>query len=385
MPALARALKADDPLLRVNAVYVLSGIGTAATVAPRIQALSDNSARVRALAVRWLPVWSDDKARSAALGVLKDADPYLRREAAGAFSPRRVDNFKAANWEINKPAEAILPLLEDPDTREAAADVLGDLGSNCAARPLVKALADDRSLVRAACVEAIGKLRDKQVTAGVLPMLQDPEASVRRTAATALGELADLRATPALVGALSDPKYYVRRDAAVALGQIGDRRAVEPLIKALDDPEEHVRSTAALSLGQIGDPRAVEPLSRLLKPKHRQARSAARALGQLGDPRAIEPLTRYLMEESKSKIAGFSDALADAAEALARIRHPDAVVALVQVATDGNSFEARRTLGKLVGASFGGGAKDVESWWRANRVLYLPDVPAQGKEAEEKH
>ncbi|MHC4982847.1 MAG: HEAT repeat domain-containing protein [Planctomycetota bacterium] len=270
VPALTGALKADDPLHRLNAVCVLNRIRTAATVAPRIQALSDSSARVRALAVRWLPVWSDDKARSAALGALKDADPDVRRDAARAFNPGRVHDFKAANWEINRAAEAILPLLEDRDTRAAAAGALGDLGSNCASQPLAKVLADDRYLVRVACVKAIGKLRDKYVTADVLPTLQDPEASVRHTAATALGHLADLRATPALVGALNDPKHFVRYAAAGALGQIGDRRAVEPLIKALDDPEEQVRSAAALSLGQIGDLPAIRP-RRPTQPRHWRA------------------------------------------------------------------------------------------------------------------
>ena len=67
-----------------------------------------------------------------------------------------------------------------------------------------------------------------------------------------------------LIVALQDSSSDVRAEAAKALGMIGDSLAVNPLISALGD-DFGVRKNAARALGDIGDSRAVEHLIRLLR------------------------------------------------------------------------------------------------------------------------
>ncbi len=63
-----------------------------------------------------------------------------------------------------------------------------------------------------------------------------------------------------LVKALRDKESEVRAEAVSSLGKINDPRAVEKLIPALQDEKEEVRRTAAIALGKFKDPRAVERL-----------------------------------------------------------------------------------------------------------------------------
>jgi HEAT repeat protein len=364
VPALTKVLRSADPLHRENAVYVLSRIGTLASVPPRVQATSDESPLVRAMAARDLPVWTDEAAKKAALGALKDREAVVRSAAAFAFDLRRLGrSVPVPDNTRYDAASAVVPLLEDPETRPVAAQTLKSLGCNLAARPLAKALVDDRAWVRQEVLDAIGATKDKAVTLEVLALLKDKESSVRAAASAALGQLADIRATPPLIHALSDSATYVRYKAAEALGKIGDRRAVEPLIKALEEGKD-VAPAAAEALGRIGDPAAVKPLMAMLRPHHPGAEAAAAALGALRDPIAIETLRLYLMENPESQAA---------ADALAQIPHPDSVAALISVVIAKRAHVCRYALNSLTGRSFSHeSTQEIEQWWAANRASYAP-------------
>ena len=128
---------------------------------------------------------------------------------------------------------------------------------------------------------------------------------------------------------------------------------------------------AADALGKIGDVRAVEALCRALAGNGREAASVARALGELHDRRAIEPLRDYLLARESH-----DDGCREAAAALSRIRHPEAVVALVKVNLESPNphamLPARRALGELTGRSFAFEPKEtVANWWKENRQHYL--------------
>lgn len=80
----------------------------------------------------------------------------------------------------------------------------------------------------------------------VLATGKHPES--REEAAEALGDLRDPKAVEPLIAALKDRDAEVREGAAEALGKIGDRRAVEALTEALNDPRHDVRKKAERSL-----------------------------------------------------------------------------------------------------------------------------------------
>ena len=367
VPALASGLESKDELQRLNIVYLLNCVGTAATVPPRLKAAGDESARVRAAAVRRLPVWSDDVSGKAVIKALKDQDAVVRNAAAAAFAIRR-DGPQATKIANNASkysvASLIVPLLSDPETRYQAAETLGSIGMNVAVRPLVKVLDDERWTVRMTILKALADLNDKQATMGVVASLRDDNASVRCCAAATLGQLGDIRAVPALMHSLTDPESFVRRDAAAALGRIGDRRAVPPLIQSLSDSSDQVVAAAGEALGKIGDPAAIKPLIGVLRPGGPAGEPIAAALGQFHDPVAVEPLRLYLVGQPESRRA---------AEALAGIPHPDAVAALIQVSIECNSHQSKIALELLIGHSFAfESPQNIAMWWRAHRAEYLP-------------
>ncbi len=92
--------------------------------------------------------------------------------------------------------------------------------------------------------------------------LQNADKDTREDAAEYLGNVgagnADVQA--ALITAMTDPSDDVREEAAKALGKVGTSEAVPALITALKDDSFGVRNEAVKSLGAVGDERAIDPL-----------------------------------------------------------------------------------------------------------------------------
>ncbi|SIO29926.1 HEAT repeat [Singulisphaera sp. GP187] len=372
VPALAKGLESEDRTIRLNTVFVLSQIGTPAALRLLIKSVSDSDPEIRALAVAGLPTYKSDEARQAVLRTLKDPAPAVRNAAIMALQPREE---KPDNQIRFATASVLIPLLDDATTQYAAVDVLGKLGMNIAALPLVKRLKSEDKSVRSAVARALGQLKDNQVAMQLTDALRDSDRYVRMYAANSLGEIGDLRTTPALVKLLSGNESFLRRDAAIALGKIGDLRAVPRLLPLLEDPEEMVRFAAAEALGQIGDPRAVEPLCRSLLRTGRDHSSVARALGRLRDPHAIKPLTDYLLNDEMRP-----DGFREAVNALAQIHHPDAVAAIVKVILNTRNDlvgpKARQALRDVIGISFAHEPTEtIAKWWDLNREDHLRPIP----------
>ena len=66
------------------------------------------------------------------------------------------------------------------------------------------------------------------------------------------GETTAPRAVEPLISALADGDSNVRAQAAESLGELGDRRAIEPLVSALFDENSHVRKMAQDALNRLG-------------------------------------------------------------------------------------------------------------------------------------
>jgi HEAT repeat protein len=65
-------------------------------------------------------------------------------------------------------------------------------------------------------------IKDPRAVEPLIAALEDTDSSVRAKAASALGEIRDLRAVGALIAALKDTDSSVRAEAASALGKIKD-------------------------------------------------------------------------------------------------------------------------------------------------------------------
>jgi HEAT repeat protein len=201
--------------------------------------------------------------------------------------------------------------------RASSAFTLGDMGSQRAVGPLVRALRDREAEVRVAAARSLGRLGAVEAVAplaetlvdGAVPrtlagqalleigpaglpslsaLMQHEEFAVRAVSTELVGLLGGASQGAAVLERLRDASAAVRASAAGALGRLGDRDAAEALREALDDRIPFVRAAAASALGRIGDRTAVpELLWQAGEDDFEPARAAADALAVL-DPALLE-------------------------------------------------------------------------------------------------
>ena len=331
----------------------------AVSFAPLVKALDDDNASIRQGAAMSLGKLGDARAIGPLIRLL--VDEWLVRVKA-----------IAALVTIGEPAvKPLLKALENDHSliRAGAVESLGEIGDSRAIEPLVKALADENLAVRssaAGVLESSGwqpsnsveeahyllaksdwenlVALGKPAVAPLIKALEDEDRNVRYETARALGELKDKGAVEPLIKALNeDESRHTREEAARSLGKLSDARAIEPLIKALGDKEWLVSHDVAKALVTFGV-LIVEPLIQELANENQQVREqAAFALGELDDPRAVEPLITLLTDEHyRTRRA--------AARSLGELGDIKAVEPLINALTDENKgvqTSAARALGHL--------------------------------------
>src|SRR5262249_29412388 len=156
------------------------------------------------------------------------ADVRLAALQTSLLFKSRADELRAA----------VVPMLRDadPGVRREAAGALGTLDGEGVAPDLLAALrAETSDSVREALVYALGRTsgdaRRAQVESALVPALAPANPpGVRTAAAWALGEARAAGAGPALVAALDDPSDPMKVSAATALGTLRHRPAEDKLI-----------------------------------------------------------------------------------------------------------------------------------------------------------
>jgi HEAT repeat protein len=318
---------------------------------------------------------------------------------------------------------------EQPMTRVAAADCLGDVRDNRAVEPLVNAILNERyprivlsyekalaaiddprtaellvaalksPKTRSRAAESLGSLHLKSGVDPLLNLLKSPDARDRSTAASSLGSMKDSRAVDPLCAALNDEDEVVRRSVVLALGDIGNNRAVDSLIAALRDDDEGVRRNAANALGNFKDSSAVESLSQALSDDDdRVQQDAADALGKIADPQAAEALAAAVQSGNNALQAHSAAALSDirapqSAQTLIRslkqgrlnivaagyrffVRRgdPDSIPALIEAL---NEHGDERMAGDLMYCGNSQLAEAASDWAKRNKadIMYPPQEP----------
>jgi len=347
-------LSSLDPVERAAAVKGLGRIADPRAVEPLIHALRDEDPQVRKNAVTALKWTQDPRAVEPLIGVLKDEVQEVREGAVQALGrlrdPRAVD--------------PLIGVLRDWPSMYSVGRSLKEIGEP-AVEPLIAALTDDNSVVRAAAAKALGSIEDPRAVEPLILALGDEDPQVRKNAVTALRWIQDPRAVEPLIGSLKDEVREVREGAVQALGRLRDPRAVDPLIGVLRDwPSMY---SVGRSLKEIGEP-AVEPLIAALADDDSAVRAAAaEALGSIEDPRAVEPLILALGDEDPQ-------ARKNAATALRWFRDPRAVGPLIGALKDedkGVQREAAWALSKTAGIDFGKNSLEWLEWWEKNKETFL--------------
>ncbi|MGH6628486.1 MAG: HEAT repeat domain-containing protein, partial [Burkholderiales bacterium] len=280
---LRKALKDDDPRVRLGAAIALREIG-----APAKAALPD------------LLIALNDKSVVREHGFDAPAVRYQAAQAIVSIDPKQ---------------ELVVPILvealadQNPVTRISAAESLGKMGAiaQAAVPNLEHALAaDSDGLVRVFAAHALGEINGSNACAVLTRLLKtDKDASVRARAARVIATLRPTcsQASPALIDALAD-----RSTSAIdTLAKLG-KPAVPALTEALKSPDLYVREDAVKALAGM-EPlpdEAVQALIRALGDKSFKVSSeAARALQDVGGEAERAALAeqdreeRYYAEQSR--------------------------------------------------------------------------------------
>lgn len=206
---------------------------------------------------------SHKEATDALVGAVKsDEDAEVRAAAIDALSNleaieallRALGSDVAdgdAQW---AQAETFVGDLQDdePELRMAAANVLGQLGSSNAARPLARQLeVEPENRVRARIARALGRVGEPGATGVLVGCLRNEPLTIRREAADALGHLGGEPALRGLLTIVGDESEEIRRTTASSLGRFENEQPVDALVTLLGDESDLVRRAAVFSLIEI--------------------------------------------------------------------------------------------------------------------------------------
>ena len=150
-------------------------------------------------------------------------------------------------------------------------------------------------------IKSLGKIGTAGISI-IAKFLKDENRSVRCNAAEVLGNIKSEEAVKPLICALSDEDEDVRAEAAIALGYIKSDKAVEPLICLLKDESVYVRLGTIFALEKIKAEKAVEPLICIMNDKDEDEYVrvyAIEALREIKSEKAVEPLIHALGDENE--------------------------------------------------------------------------------------
>ena len=266
---------------------------------------------------------SDEETRRAAVAALSSGggEEALRLlvEALGdeSWRVRKEAALQAAGWgDPGRAAEVLVESLAERDNvgrRNAVVEVLSRLGQ-VALAPLLASLAqapEHRKLI----VDTLGMLADHRATPALIRSLDDEDANVRAASAESLGRVGGPDAEAALAAHLEKSDLLFALACLEALNALGARLATARLIPLLDTPV--LKPAALIALGHSHDPAAAEPIIRFLADRSRAVREAATV--------ALDRLHESLLPDTRESVS----------KAVARHLHEDAEALLVQALLEG--------------------------------------------------
>ena len=341
---LSARLAEGDEAARLSAAQTLSDDASFDT-APLLDALSDDSWRVRRAAIKGVSQHAAPEAIAAlvSLVVKNHHNPSLLNSALQVLAASEVDT--------------LLPLLEllkdaEPDLRMQAALALGEQHDARAVEGLIEALNDEDTNVRYHAIEALGKLRAAEAVDALVEIAESRDFFLAFAALEALAKIGDARIAPKVVPFLEDE--FLREPAINLLGQLGDDSAVGPLTALLNTPSAptEVVANALAALRDRYEEKYAEGVyiadlaSREISPTGFQNLIDAAALAPAKESlRSIALVLGWLkrsgVDRALTRLMGRVDLRDEIIEAL--VRHGSATVELLMSQLKSDDLEIRRS------------------------------------------
>lgn len=283
--------------------------------------------------------------------------------------------------------------LDTPASFEEQARAITGLGSLLSASPDPAALAklvgvrdhNPDGVLRHFAITELAAAKDPQVIPALRSALTDADPRVRETAAAAVGERRDKSAADLLIaGAKQEPWPSVRRAEVAALGELCTAAGNELIQRALKRDVDDVRQAALVGLahcyGGKANPALLHILGRL--PESADMRSlAARLLAEHKDPSTVPGMAEALVRLVRESEADMSlqTVIVDTAMALATLRTPGAISALVGLVSEPNVSVKRAGIDALgVACDPGAGAAALRAAAQSkDEAISLPAAAAE--------
>lgn len=317
---LINALKDDSPRVREIATALLVKMGQPA-IAGLSRLMQDEKAELRLMAATILGRIKHAEGVPALVAALDDKDPAIADLAAQGLAqtgdasiaditPLLLDASVDKRWVATyilsaigtaRTATPLIAALNDRDERirDLATGALSRVGKD-AVEPLTQAAKNENVEVRLAAINALGGMARQDTIPVLHAALKDEDPIVRDAAVAALGNTGSAKAVPALTEAIQNKDVKVRADAVQALVKLG-RDSLEVLVEASKDKDWQVRRVATDGMGLLASPDAVPALNRLLLDEDDRVRSAAAlAIAKIGPAArlSISPLINTLKDKS---------------------------------------------------------------------------------------
>ena len=183
----------------------------------------------------------------------------------------------------------------DNDNARSAAFSAGDMGMEEAVPLLCERIKSENIGVQEAAEYGLRKIRGPQAIEALLPLLRSDEAPVRNVAMDILREIG--------VDSIESMQPYLRDDdpdlrifIADILGYCRSHQSALLLGDALlKDPEVNVRYQAAVSLGNLAFPESVGDLCQAMHDEEWVQFAVVEALAKIKDPSAINALVQLCL------------------------------------------------------------------------------------------
>lgn len=275
--------------MRAAALQGLAAAGGAESSAVLVQALSDNDARVQAIAIDHL------------------SPAQLAAELPKLNETGQVRALGTLAYKGDSSAQpAFLAAFKNPSkpVRLAALNGIGSIGNASAIPPLADAAATGDDAEQAAARASLGRLPGKDADQAIVQAIPGAEGKIKLELIRAAGERGTAAAGPILLKMATGGSDDVRRESLRALRDTGSPSDIPALVALVIKPvQADDRTEAARSLAGVlrrSDPARIEDVVSAYNPATDvEARIALmQVMRQSGNPQALGILRSALKEEN---------------------------------------------------------------------------------------
>jgi HEAT repeat protein len=378
LPELARIVRSDTGVLRLEAIralgslpakeqavdlvpllaskdenvadiakYSLGTIASPKTIPPLLALLAHEEAGVRVHAIEVLSRMRVPELDPRLPGLLDDADPDVRLAAVNALGwvavgpsiPRLRELLRDPNPALSLGAACVLTRLKatealddliglmraQPDEEKSRyIRVVGRMESRRAVPALAPLLDSSEERCRAAALDVIQELGGPEAAAALRKRVQTRGHPLREASIAALADVDPGNADPDLLACLKDPSLQIQDAAARALGKLGCRAAIPAVLELARKDAGGTRTALIDTLAQLRAAEAAPLVLRRLD--HEDWGVTQRAIAAAGELELVEAAPRLLA------LARGDDLMLrlPAAAALTRLGRNDEVPALLE-------------------------------------------------------